>query len=123
MKIWVKIKNTWNKFLQKGETMNITDIIIKSLWVIPSFFGSINGLGFIYMGYMTNNRYLLLEGIIYELPWLLILFFTLLAPDLISVIYLGLFASLLQLVSIIRSFWVDYKYIKLLHGNEKYLNA
>ena len=103
--------------------MNVTDIIIKSLWVILSFFAFINGLGFIYMGYMTNNRYWLMEGVVYELPWLLILFFTVLAPDLASIIYLGLFASVLQLISIIRSVWVDYKYIKLLHSNEKYLTA
>jgi len=75
------------------------------------------------MGYITNNRYWLLEGVIYELPWLLILLFTVLAPDIISFIYLGLFATVLQLVSIIRSFWVDYKYIKFLHNNEKYLPA
>lgn len=103
--------------------MNIMEIIIKSLWVIPSFFTFINGLGFIYMGYITNNRYWLLEGVIYELPWLLILLFTVLAPDIISFIYLGLFATVLQIVSIIRSFWVDYKYIKFLHSNEKYLPA
>lgn len=103
--------------------MNITDIIVKSLWVVVSLFGFINGLGFIYMGYMTNNRYWLLEGLVYELPWLLIIFLTLLAPNLVSLIYLGLFATALQLVSIVRSVWVDYKYIKFLHGNEKYLTA
>ena len=103
--------------------MNIIDMITKSLWVIPSFFVFINGLGFIYMGYITNNRYWLLEGAIYELPWLLILILTVLAPDLVSLLYLGLYASALQLVSIIRSLWVDYKYIKFLHGNEKYLTG
>ncbi len=96
---------------------------MKSLWVIPSFFAFINGIGFIYMGYTTNNRYWLLEGGIYELPWVLILIFTVLAQDLVSFIYLGLFATALQLVSIIRSVWVDYKYIKFLHNNEKYLTA
>ena len=103
--------------------MNIIDMITKSLWVILSFFIFINGLGFIYMGYMTNNRYWLLEGVIYELPWLLILFFTVLAPDLVSLLYLGFFASALQLISIIRSVWVDYKYIKFLNSNEKYLTG
>ena len=98
-------------------------MLVRSLWVIASLFAFINGLGFIYMGYMTNNRYWMLEGVIYELPWLLILFLTLLAPDLFSLLYLGLFASALQLVSIVRSVWVDYKYIKFLHRNEKYLTA
>ncbi|MDO5825374.1 MAG: hypothetical protein Q4Q22_03255 [Methanosphaera sp.] len=102
--------------------MKITDIIINSLWVLLSLINFINGAGFIYMGFKTKNNMWLLEGIVYEMPWILIIICGLLMPNVIVMLYLGTFAFVLQIISIIRSIWVDYKYIKFIHSNQKYLN-
>ena len=104
--------------------MNIVDKLIKSWWVILSFIMFINGFGFIYTGLKHDNRNWILEGIIYEIPW--VFYF----------IYIGIygfelfkvnpcdnvlaFGLLLLLVSIIRSFWVAIKLWDVYDNNEKY---
>ena len=97
--------------------MNIINIIKNSLWIIFSFITFINGFGFIYMGITTNNKNWILEGFVYELPWILIVLFTII-PNLASLFYLGIIGMALQIVSIVRSIWADYKYIKRLDANE-----
>ena len=91
--------------------MNRFQKIIKSWWVIPSFIIFINGLGFMYLGSKTQNRRWVIEGFIYEIPWIFMIpFFT------VQQMYIALvsIAYLLMLISIIRSFWVNMKYLDML---------
>ena len=80
--------------------------IVKSIWVLVSFIPFINGLGFAYIGAKEFNGNWIKEGLIYELPWFLAFLFVNSESGLYLFTMLGL---LLQLVSIIRSFYV---YIK-----------
>lgn len=104
--------------------MNTVDKIKNSLWVIPSFIAYLNGLGFIYIGFKHNNRNWILEGVMYELPWCIYLIFfakygavnDMAHPSRLIIT----FASILLLVSIIRSIWVAVKLCDVYDNEEKY---
>ena len=44
--------------------------IVKSLWVLASFIPTLNGLGFAYIGAKEFKNNWIIEGVIYEIPWL-----------------------------------------------------
>ncbi len=104
--------------------MNILDKIIKSWWVIFSFIMFINGLGFIYTGLKHDNRNWVLEGIIYEIPWVFyfayIIIFGVELFKINPADSVFLFALVLLFVSIIRSFWVAIKLWDVHDNSEKY---
>lgn len=91
--------------------MNIIERIVRSWWVLISFIILINGFGLIYIGFKTNNRKWVLEGAIYEIPWIFTIAFIAM-PHVVfsSVLALALF---LMLIGIIRSVWVDVKYLNM----------
>ena len=47
------------------------DSIINSLWVLISFIPLFNGLGLVYKGKTAPNKTWYLEGILYEIPWII----------------------------------------------------
>ena len=47
------------------------DGIINSLWVLISFIPLFNGLGLVYKGKTAPNKTWYLEGILYEIPWII----------------------------------------------------
>ena len=69
---------------------SMVDNFINSLWVLSSFIPFFNGAGLIYKGKTLPKKSLYLEGILYELPWI------------IGLIGIGYF----YFVSIIRSIMV-----------------
>ena len=100
--------------------MNLTETIKNSWWILLSFIFILNGLGFLYIGFKHNNRNWILEGIIYEVPW--IFYFIIygiygLSGPTTQIIS---FALILMLISIIRSVWVDTKLADVYKNNEKY---
>ena len=92
--------------------------IFNSLWIIASFIIFFNGLGFVYIGSKTRNEKWIMEGCIYEIPWLLLIIETGLLNSSIGTYIAGL-GLLLLLVSIIRSIMVNPKYQEALN-NENY---
>ena len=87
--------------------MNGTDKILNSLWILASFVLVFNGFGFVYIGSKTGNRKWILEGIIYELPWIaLMMEIGLVENPGTSIVSIGM---LMTLVSIIRSIYVNPK--------------
>lgn len=97
--------------------MNVVEKIKRSWWVILSFIMFINGLGFIYLGFKNNNKYWVLEGVMYEIPWLFTFIFV---NDLLVFSFLVYFALILMLVSIVRSIWVAVKLSDVYDNEEKY---
>ncbi len=105
--------------------MNTFEKIKRSWWVIISFIPFLNGLGFAYISLRHNNRNWLLEGVIYELPWLLyFIYFAKFGDpniDFFSPSSLILvLAFTLYFVSIVRSFWVAFKLADVYDNGEKY---
>lgn len=103
--------------------MNTLEKIKRSWWVLISFIFFLNGFGFIYIGAKHNNRNWILEGIIYELPWLLyfIMFGLYGTPIGFNVPGTFVFLSVvMMLVSIIRSIWVAVKLADVYDNEEKY---
>ena len=92
--------------------------IFNSLWIIASFIIFFNGLGFVYIGSKTRNEKWIMEGCIYEIPWLLLIIETGLLNSSLGTYITGL-GLLLLLVSIIRSIMVNPKYREALN-NENY---
>ena len=92
--------------------------IFNSLWIIASFIIFFNGLGFVYIGSKTRNEKWIMEGCIYEIPWLLLIIETGLLNSSLGTYIVGL-GLLLLLVSIIRSIMVNPKYQEALN-NENY---
>ena len=97
--------------------MNIFDKLKRSWWVILSFLGYINGLGFLYIGFKNNNRDWVLEGIIYEIPWLFSLIFF--KNEAISQTFVVI-SIIVLFISIIRSIWVAIKLADIYENEEKY---
>lgn len=91
--------------------------IIKSLWVLFAFIPLLNGLGFAYIGAKKSNRNWILEGLIYEIPWILSFVFADFDTVMTALVYIGL---ILMLISIIRSIMVfaQYKDILIDEDNE-----
>lgn len=96
--------------------MKFTTKIKKSWWVILSFIPLINGLGFIYIGNKTNNTNWILEGLIYEIPWIFSILF-LYDEKLCS--SLMVFGWIILFISIIRSILVAKRLIKALELEEE----
>ena len=90
---------------------SILDKVKTSLWMLPSFVGLINGLGFIYIGRKMSNRWWILEGAIYELPWI---FGILNLFDLSAALLSFSIGSFMVLISTIRSVMVNYEYQRIL---------
>ncbi len=102
--------------------MNTIEKIIKSWWVVLSVIPFINGFGILHIGFKHNNTNWILEGVTYEIPW--IVFF----------LYCGIFrgvtppatimfafAFVLMLVSAIRSIWIAGKLVGLYDNTDKYM--
>ena len=97
--------------------MNAIETIKRFWWVIFSVIIIFNGLGFIYIGAIHNNRNWILEGVIYEIPWV----FGIIFADFDSLItaYVAI-SMLLMLVSIVRSIWVAIKLNDVYDNEERY---
>lgn len=48
--------------------------IINNLWILVSFIPLVNGMGIIYVGAKTSNRSVIKEGLVFEIPWVLLFF-------------------------------------------------
>lgn len=83
----------------------------KALFLLIAFVPIINGLGFTYIGAKKYNNNWIKEGLIYEMPWLLL--FLLLHFEGIATFFAGL-GLLMMLVCIIRTLWVLFKGDELL---------
>ena len=97
--------------------MNAFEKIKRSWWVLLSFIVYLNGFGFIYVGFRNNNKNWVLEGIMYEIPWIIAII--LYNNYQVLTILVG-FALILMLVSIIRSIWVAVKLADVYDNEDKY---
>ena len=97
--------------------MNALEKIKRSWWVIFSVIILFNGLGFIYIGAIHDNRNWILEGVIYEIPWVFGIILSDFEP--ILDVYVAI-AMILMLVSIVRSVWVAIKLADVYDNEEKY---
>lgn len=89
--------------------MGFFNKLLKSWWIILSFIPFLNGLGFMYLGFRTSNKIWVLEGIIYEIPWI----FSFISVYNQSLTYnIVLVGVVLMIMSIIRSFWVGALFFK-----------
>ena len=97
--------------------MNIVEKLKRSWWVLLSALPYLNGFGFVYIGFKNNNKHWVLEGVTYEIPWL----FTILLSgnDGMNFIMAGI-ASVVMLVSIIRSIWLAIKLADVYDNEDKY---
>ena len=97
--------------------MNALEKIKRSWWVIFSPIILFNGLGFIFIGAIHDNKNWILEGVIYELPWVFGIIFS--DFDGIIEVYVAI-AMILLLVSIVRSVWVAIKLADVYDNEDKY---
>ena len=97
--------------------MNALEKIKRSWWVIFSVIIIFNGLGFVYIGSIHNNRNWVLEGIIYEIPWVFGIIFS--DFEALIDVYVAI-AMILMLVSIVRSVWVAIKLADVYDNEDKY---
>ena len=97
--------------------MNALEKIKRSWWVIFSPIIIFNGLGFIFIGAIHDNKNWILEGVIYELPWVFGIIFS--DFDGIIEVYVAI-AMILLLVSIVRSVWVAIKLADVYDNEDKY---
>ena len=105
--------------------MNIFEKIRRSWWVILSFIIFINGTGFLYIGSKHNNRNWIIEGIAYEIPWLLyFVYFGIFGQPTLNFLIpssiILLLAIMLLFVSVVRSVWVAVKLADVYDNMEKY---
>ena len=96
--------------------MTTAEKILKSWWAIFSAILFLNGLGFIYIGIRNNNRNWIIEGIIYEIPWVFGVYFV---DTPMSLIYSWI-CIVDVLVAIVRSVWVAIKLGDVYENEEKY---
>ena len=81
----------------------------KSFLILVSFIPLINGMSFVYMGSKESNFKWILEGLIYELPWILLILFVY-NDDMGTIIAeLGVLALV---IGIIRTIYVSFTYKK-----------
>lgn len=97
--------------------MNALEKIKRSWWVIFSAIILFNGLGFVYIGAIHNNRNWILEGVAYEIPWVFGIVFS--DFDSIVTVYVAI-CMILMLVSIVRSVWVAIKLGDVYDNEDKY---
>lgn len=97
--------------------MSTIEKILKSWWVIFSAISFLTGIGFIYIGFKHNNKNWAIEGIIYEIPWIM-------GTALVNVGSLGsIYATIcivLMFVAIVRSIWVAVKLCDVYDNQERY---
>ena len=96
--------------------MNAVEKIKRSWWVLISFIPMLNGLGFVYTGFKNKNQNWILEGVMYELPWIIGLFIGE-GSSLDAIVTIGL---ILMIISIIRSFWLAIKLADVYGNEDKY---
>lgn len=97
--------------------MNALEKIKRSWWVIFSAIIFLNGIGFLYIGFKNGNKNWVLEGIIYEIPWVFGIIFA--DFDSLATVYVAI-CMILMLVSIVRSVWVAIKLADVYDNEEKY---
>ncbi|WP_458456642.1 hypothetical protein [Methanobrevibacter sp.] len=97
--------------------MSTIDKILKSWWVILSAVMFLNGFGFIYIGLKNNNKNWVIEGIVYEIPWIFGVMFVYIKP--VTQIF-SILCIICLLVSIVRSVWVAIKLCDVYDNEEKY---
>ena len=97
--------------------MNALEKIKRSWWVIFSVIILFNGLGFIYIGAVHDNKNWVFEGVIYEIPWVFGIIFG--NVESIVEVYVAI-SMILMLVSIVRSVWVAIKLADVYENEEKY---
>ena len=97
--------------------MNVLEKIKRSWWVVLSFIMFLNGFGFLYIGFKNNNKNWVLEGIVYEIPWLFCVIFGLNQNILSKMLII---AVVVMFISIIRSFWVAIKLADIYDNEDKY---
>lgn len=95
---------------------NIIERITSSLWVLVSFIPLFNGLGFVYIGNKHANTNWFVEGILYEIPWILAIISI---PNFAVGTAFTTLAVLASIVSIIRSIMVDFNLQKQLDESNK----
>ena len=95
--------------------MNIVEKIKRSWWIILSFIIFINGFGFLYIGFKNNNKNWVLEGIIYEIPWLFCIIYSFNQPIFNKLMVV---AIVVMFISIIRSIWLAIKLIDVYDNEE-----
>lgn len=101
------------------------DRIISSLWVLLSFFPFINGMGFLYVGSKTFRGNWFLEGIVYEIPWIVMVLSIPLHHFAFAFAAAGA-GLVFSIVAFARSLMVNKEYQNILDNNEPYqksLNA
>ena len=94
--------------------------ILHSLWIIPSIIVFINGLGLMYTGLRVHKRQWFIEGVIYELPYILfqVIFNDVYTNDPMNMT-LRMLSFLAISLSLIRSIMIRKTFIQLLK-NEKH---
>lgn len=97
--------------------MNALEKIKRSWWVLFSVLIIFNGFGFIYIGAIHNNKNWVLEGVIYEIPWVFGIIFS--DFDALIDVYVAI-AVILMFVSIVRSVWVAIKLGDVYDNEDKY---
>ena len=105
--------------------MNTLEKIKRSWWVLLSFLFFLNGFGFVYIGLKHDKRNWILEGITYEIPW--VMYFIVYASFHVDKISMSnptqliiVLALVLMIVSIVRSIWAAIKLADVYDYNEKY---
>ena len=97
--------------------MNVIEKLKRSWWIIFSFIMTINGFGFLYIGFRNNNKNWVIEGIIYEIPWVFSLIYINNRVILDKLVVIGI---IVMFISIIRSIWVAVKLSDVYDNEDKY---
>ena len=96
--------------------------ITNSLWIIFSFLITINGIGFVYIGSKTSNPKWVKEGIIYEIPWIIVILIVGLNPTATTIdpgiqalaTPFIIISIILMIISIVRSILVNSQFQRIL---------
>lgn len=95
--------------------------IVYNLWILASFIPMINGMGIIYVGAKTSNKSAINEGLIMEIPWMLLFLAYGIIASTIPTSYMygilgiiAIFIIISIIASIVRSFSISPKYERLL---------
>ena len=93
--------------------------ILNSLWILPSIVVFINGIGLIYAGLRVHKRQWYIEGIIYEIPYLIFqyVFDDVYTNDSLNLTIRALCFLAISL-SLIRSIMIRKTYLKMLKSQK-----
>lgn len=113
-----------------GTKLSTFKRIVYNLWILASFIPMVNGMGIVYVGAKTSNKSAINEGLVLEIPWMLLfLAYGILTSSAIPTVYsysvLGIIALLVVvsiIISIVRSFSISPRYEKLLEEG-RYRNS